>query len=46
MPVIYDRYTLNGQRFRMLGSDTRVMGRFLDVVWYDFSVEGSYRMGT
>ena len=22
------------------------IGRFLDVVWYDFSVERSYRMGT
>ena len=46
MPIIYERSTLNGQRFRMLGSDTRAMGRFLDVEWYDFSVERSYMMDT
>ena len=39
----YKKTRLNEQRFRMLDSDTRMMGRFLDVVWCDFSVEGSYR---
>ena len=31
---------------RTLGSDSRAMGRFVEAVFYDFSVERSYRMGT
>ena len=30
--------TLDGSFFWMLRSDTRAMGRVLDVVWYDLSV--------
>ena len=33
--------TLNGQFLQMLGSDTRAMGRFLDVVWVVLSVAQS-----
>ena len=30
---------------RMAVSDTRAMGRFVDVIFYDFSAGRSYRMG-
>ena len=33
--------TLNGKFFQMMGSDTRAMGRFVDVVRGNFSVSKS-----
>ena len=34
--VLFD--TQHWNVFQMLSSDTRAMGRFLDVVWYELSV--------
>ena len=37
-PVLF--VTLNGQRFQMFGADTREIGRFLDVMFYDLRKGG------
>ena len=43
VPIVMLFPTLNEHFFRILDSYTRAMGRFWDVVWYDFSVGKSIR---